>query len=915
MGAVTVEIEISAREAEVLALLNERCSNAEIGQRLFISVRTVESHVSSLLRKYGVADRHDLSALASTAPAATTNRADAGVAGLPVPRTTFVGRRQERESLSRTLRDARLITLVGVGGVGKTRLAVELATEVAPRFPAGGAFVDLVPVRDGAVPQAVAAALGLIPTPRQPLSEAIQDELSAQRSLLVLDNCEHLLDAVAAFAEQILNGCPGVTVLTTSRERLGVPGEQVVQVLPLPEPDGRALFDDRARAAGADVPGDPTAVGELCAQLDNVPLAIELAAARSASLGVEGLLAAFTDPLRVLTGARHADQRHRSLRAVLDWSYGLLDPAEQTLLRHLSVFVGGFDLAAAARVSQVGDVAGTADLLGRLVEKSLVTRDRDVRRWRMLGTVRAFAREQLVADPARGEVFDRYLEWATSTATALVERLNGAWREDFDLVADDLRAALLGPRSGVGSAPHQLARALGRLAFSRRFLAASLDCYRQAAARAPSPAEAVADLRNAANCALVGTVPGRQALDLLLTCADLAGAAGDGNAQALALARVIEMVHRFHSRIGSDMSRERLTVLLERARAAGNAADPAVAAAVAIAEAWYAGGRPYHPDPDLAVVAAEAARRCGVPVLVSAGLDLLGTAAAQAGRSAEARRIGVERFALLSELDPTDPQAAPEIGDTFHVAATVAFRAGDLPAALDVARRMIDDDLLGNRTYTIGTLVPALALTGELDESLAQAEALWEGWQRVGRPPTGDVAGAMAFAMLACGFRGDRDSLSRWRNRLAASASAAGIELSALPSAVYADCRTALHLREFGDAARLVGLAFNAFPGFRYEMYARAAGTELAVAAGLPGAARCLAVAEEAGTDNAWATACLARARGRLTGDVEAFAAALAGFQQVGARVEYACTLALLPGREAEGRAELKSLGLPAMGD
>ncbi|MBY8873114.1 LuxR C-terminal-related transcriptional regulator [Micromonospora sp. PLK6-60] len=911
-----MEVTVSAREAEVLALLAERRTNAEIAEQLFISVRTVESHVSSLLRKYGVTDRRALSAVRpAPVPASPAGSAPAGglLAGLPVPRTAFVGRRAERESLVRVLDDARLVSLVGVGGVGKTRLAVELAAEVRARFPAG-AFVDLVPVRDGSVAQAVAAALGVTPTSRQPLFEAIRVGLGGHRSLLVLDNCEHLLDAVALFADQLLTGCPGVTLLATSRERLGVPGEFVVPVAPLPEPDGLALFTDRARSAGADVTGQPAAVAELCARLDNVPLALELAAARSAALGVEGLLAAFADPLRVLTGARRADERHRSLRAVLDWSYGLLDAAEQELFRRLSVFVGGFDLTAAARVASGTDPVETTDLLGRLVDKSLVRRDGDARRWRMLGTVRAFGREQLGADPARGEVFDRYLGWATATATALVERLGDGWRADFDLVADDLRAALLGQWSGAGMAPHALARALGRLTYARGFLAAALDCYRQAAARAPDPAEAVADLRDAADCALVGTATGRQVLDLLLAAAELAAAAGDGNGQALALARVVELVNRFDGRIASDLPRERLAGLLARARAAGDESDPTVAAALAIAEAWHAGGRRHRPDPERAAVAAAAARRCGVPVLVSAGLDVLGTAEAQAGRPARARRIGAERLALLSVLDPTEPRAAPEIGDIVHVTATAAIRAGDLPSALAVARRMAGDSLLGDRTHSLATLVPALVLRGELDEALAQAEALWAGWQRVGRPPSGQVAGAMAFAMLAAGLRGDPAGRSRWRDRLLAGAAGAGVPPVTLPSAVFADCRLALHDGEFADASRLVGLAFGALPGYRYDTYARAVGAELAVAAGLPQADRCVALADDTITDNAWATACLARARGRSTGDVAALTAALAGFERIGARVEYACTLALLPTREDEARAALGALGMPAVG-
>ncbi|MDO3705972.1 LuxR C-terminal-related transcriptional regulator [Micromonospora sp. C28SCA-DRY-2] len=902
------ETQVSAREAEVLALLGEHRTNAEIAARLFISVRTVESHVSSLLRKHGVPDRRALSALAAPAgggPPAAPPR----VTGLPPTASSFVGRGQEREQVAAVLTEARLVTLVGPGGVGKTRLATALAAELAPRFRDGGAFVDLVPVRSGYVVPAVAAALGVTPAPSQPLLGAVTAELGTRRLLLVIDNCEHLLDAAAAFVAEVLSACPGVTVLATSREQLGAAEERVVRIGPLSDSAGRTLFDDRARAAGADVPGDPALVGELCGRLDNMPLAIELAAARSASLGPAGLLTALADPLRALAGARRADARHRSLRAVLGWSYDLLRPAEQALFRRLSVFAGGFDLAAAAAVCGAGDPAGSADLLGRLVDKSLVTRERDPGRWRLLGTVRAFAREQLDADPARGDVSDRYLEWAASVAADLAGRLDGHWRDDYDLVADDLRAALLGRAPGRDPAAHRLARALGRLTYARRFLAESLDYYRQAAVLAGDPAEAARDLRSAADCALIGTEPGARVLNLLLAAADQAGVAGDGNAEALALARVVELVHRFDGRIATGISRERLTGLLERARAAGDAADPVVAATLAIAAAWHAGARPYDPDPALAEDAERIARRSGDPVLVSAGLDVLGTAATQRGRAEQARRIGEQRLALLDSLDRTDPRTAPEIGDILLVAATVALRAGDLPGALRVARRMDRDDLLGDRSYrSIGTMVPALVLNGELDEALARAETLWDGWRRNGRPPSGDVASAMAFALLACGLRGDRAGLPYWRQRLRRCTS--GVDVSSLASAVFAAGRVALHLADFTEAAGLVEQSFGEFPNFRYDTYARAVGAELGVAAGLPDAAGRLAAAERSTAGNAWAAACLARARGRLTGDPDAIAATLPRWERLGARAEYACTLALLPGREAEARTELTALGI-----
>ncbi|MEV0719657.1 LuxR C-terminal-related transcriptional regulator, partial [Asanoa sp. NPDC050611] len=304
---------VSEREAEVLALLGEHLSNAEIAAKLHISVRTVEHHVSGLLRKLGAADRRALARAVAAAPA---------VAGVPVARDSFVGRAHERDALLAALGRPGLVTMLGPGGVGKTRLAAVLAAGV----PCRGAFADLVPVRAGFVDQAVAAALGVTEGAGQPLREAILERLRGGRVLLVLDNCEHVVDAVAGFVDRVLAACPACTVLVTSRERLNVPGEQVVPIGPLPlAADAEALFLDRARAVDPAFVADPADVALLCARLDGMPLAIELAAARSASLGVAGLLAGLDDALRLLDGGRGGAERHRSLRAVLGWSDELLD--------------------------------------------------------------------------------------------------------------------------------------------------------------------------------------------------------------------------------------------------------------------------------------------------------------------------------------------------------------------------------------------------------------------------------------------------------------------------------------------------------------------------------------------------------------------------------------------------------------
>ena len=247
---------MSAREAEVLDGLRQHLTNAQIAQQLHISVRTVESHVSSLLRKLGAADRHDLAAQADTLAAAPSEvRA---FTGLPSRWTTFIGRSTEIDEVTKAVETDRLITLVGPGGIGKTTLATVVAERMAPDFAGGGAFVDLVPVAPEFVVEAVAAALGVLECPQVPLVDEVHAHLRSGPSLVVLDNCEQVLEAAATFAHGVLTACPEAVVIATSRERLGVPGERVVAVPPLPltavddtaGSEAEALFVDRALSAG-----------------------------------------------------------------------------------------------------------------------------------------------------------------------------------------------------------------------------------------------------------------------------------------------------------------------------------------------------------------------------------------------------------------------------------------------------------------------------------------------------------------------------------------------------------------------------------------------------------------------------------------------------------------------------------------
>jgi predicted ATPase/class 3 adenylate cyclase len=385
---------------------------------------------------------------------------------LPRQVTTFVGRDVELARVSAMVRERPIVTLTGVGGVGKTRLAVQVAAEVVTDFPAGAWLCELAPVSDrDAVWEAVATSLGIQRNPTRTIDDTVIEFLAPRRLLLVVDNCEHLLVEVARIVDAICQQCPNVTVLATSREGLALAGEQLVAVPALGLPSGvdaaehaeRSdavhLFCDRARDAQPDFALSDVnagAITQLCRRLDGIPLAIELAAARIRSLPPEDLVTRLDQRFRLLTrGSRAALERHQTLRNTIDWSYDLLGPSEQTALNRLSVFAGGCDLGAAeAIIAMEEDDVDAADLLGQLVDKSLVQADDSGRRVRytMLETIRQYAQERLEESGETEAVRRRHAEYFVAVSEAAGPHLRGREQLDWSAMlvdeAENLRAAL-----------------------------------------------------------------------------------------------------------------------------------------------------------------------------------------------------------------------------------------------------------------------------------------------------------------------------------------------------------------------------------------------------------------------------------------------------------------------------------------
>ena len=387
---------------------------------------------------------------------------------LPQQVTSFVGRERELEEVKQWLARGRLVTLLGAGGLGKTRLALQVAANVPDDYPDGVWLVELAAQSDARlVPQAVASVLGLKEEAGRPVAETLVKYLKDRQLLLILDNCEHLVQACAELTKHLLQSGPRVTVLATSREPLHLAGESTYPVPALSLPDVNAtttfealmhceavrLFIDRALAAKPAfrvTDQNVDAVAALCRRLDGIPLALELAAARVRALSVEKIAERLSDRFRLLTGGdQTAVPRQQTLRACIGWSYDLLAEPERALLRQLAVFVGGWTIEAAEAVGASVDIdtLGVLDLLTRLVEKSLVALDAKGERYGLLETVREYAQERLFSSGEEAVVRRRHADYCLALAEEAEPFTRGGpqqkrWLDLLEIEHDNLRAAL-----------------------------------------------------------------------------------------------------------------------------------------------------------------------------------------------------------------------------------------------------------------------------------------------------------------------------------------------------------------------------------------------------------------------------------------------------------------------------------------
>lgn len=689
------------------------------------------------------------------------------IAALPSPLTPFIGRAAERAALAAALRANRLVTATGPGGVGKTRLCLAVAEDLADSFREGAAFVDLVAVTaDDMVVATIADAVGVPERAGTTRAEALVATLGDRDLLLVLDNCEHLLTGARSAVTDLLGACPSLRVLATSRIRLHLAGETVFAVpgLSIEDGDAVALFEARMVASGSVERLDPGAVAtvrEICRLLDGTALAIELAAARAPSFGLDGLQLALSGGHDVLSLGHPTDDRHGSLRAAVDWSYHLLDADEQLVLRTTAVFAAPYDLEAAAYVVD-RPATWLLDVLGRLVDWSLVgLRPGRPTRYRLLETIRQYASELSHELDELDVIRARHLDWCRARLGDLVSRIPGdaAWCAELDRVLGDTRAALgwatALPERHADAA--ELARLAADATFERGRPGEAQQRYIQAADLADSPARRHELLFLAARSALA-RYAGSEAVEICERAVAAALDADDRLAAGLYLCHVATWWHRHEGTMSGPATTAVVDALLDRARDLG-AGDPRVEAAITVARVSRGDQTRLVPE---ACAAVDLAVQVGDVLLVDTALDEVCAAQLEAGDLVGALATVRTRLRGMATV-PVDAASGMDHADVNLMAAHVCLAAGllaegrrhaDALAALPFLREEPQIGLA--RQLELG------ALAGQFDDVVANAHAFRTGWERSGRPRVNNFAPASYAVAMVLGLVGDDAGRAEW---------------------------------------------------------------------------------------------------------------------------------------------------------
>jgi predicted ATPase/DNA-binding CsgD family transcriptional regulator len=907
-------VVVSGREAEVFDLVGDQLTHDEIGERLFISPRTVESHVASLRRKLGMIDHRSFVRLA------VESRQRPRVNALPEQTSSFFGRSAEIQEVIDAVAASRVVSVVGPGGTGKTRLVLTAADVLAVEASRVPVWVDLAAVVSLAeVAPTLALAMGIVEPGRRTHEQAAIDALGQRDVLLVLDNCEQVLDEVALLVERVLAVSANVAFLLTSRIRLAVPHERVVQLGGLgvgsADDPGAAvdLFIERASAAGAKtVAFEQPRVVDICRALDGMPLAIELAAARVATIGLDGVENGLGDHRQLLVGGPRVQSRHRSVSDTVAWSYQLLTRLDQQVLSRVSAFRTPFAATDAGMVAGYANVSppDISGALGRLAQNSLLEPCTTAigMRYRMLETVRQFGTAQLEA-ASDSTARERHLDWCSGRVADLLgtEREPG-WAADVDATADETKAALSSiPDGRGGPMAHGLARQVAGLLFSRGRTTDAQRAFEHAATLAYSENIAAADLTLAASVAKC-RVMGTDALRLEELAAHKAFAGGDIDLAVRCITDSAQLIVRFSGMFDNPPPIDRALVLLEEARANSSYSSISEFRLSATEAAL---------DPVQNIDKLEGfvhtALTLGETVQASGLFDAIASRHIENGDPVTALEACRRRLDLF-ESPTTCPDLGVELKDALHTAIFTATGAGQLKEAAHLAEHHALLSFLSDEPgLALEEGIAPASLAGNWDAAIKAGAVFLAGWEQAGRPIAPGRGMAPAALAMVHGLRADNDQRAAWLETLH-SIRGSDVHSGATGYDNLFDAIVALHHDRYGDAAHhLAACRSDRFFGALFRQWHVALAAEAAVLSGQVDADVKILDAVVAAQGNPIATALVLRARAlhnETTGQLDRLAA---DFDRLGCPYQAARTLQLAGGASAErGATRLRTLGATA---